>query len=95
MLIKTKIGNEEYTKKGTVEDVLQAIDYSIKYGDDITPTAIIDWACDFYEPVGLKKTDLLALPAEEFTELIQQLSNAFGELVTGSDDDLESEEEKK
>lgn len=95
MLIKTKIGNEEYTKKATVEDVLQAIDYSIKFGDVVTPMSIIDWACDFYAPVGLKKADLLALPSEDFTDLVTNLSSSFAELVGGAEEDESDGEEKK
>lgn len=94
MLIKTKIGNEEYTKKATVEDVLDALDYAIDMQEETTPMVIVDWACSFYQPVGLTKEDILNLPSEEFVPLIQELTQSFGELV-GSDDEEDTTEEKK
>lgn len=99
MSVELKVGKEVYRKKGTVSDMLTAMEYAEKMGNATSEAqqvvSIIDWGVDFFGPCGLKKEEILDMPSDDFTMIIDGLMQAFTELVGGDEEEAKDKKNKK
>lgn len=99
-VIKIKCGKDELTKKATVEDTLKTLDTIDKLenadGNYDIANIEINYLVELFGNQGISREDLLSLPSEDFTAVMEQVEDIFNTIngVDESDADVEAEEKK-